>query len=395
MYTTSYARSLDSAPRQSAYNSPMNPRFACAAGSLAALLCGPAVIRSQAQSNATPRTPPAASSGPQLATGDAEARAELETGTQLTAHGYLQQAIPHLLAAQAAGIDSYATGVNLGICYLGTGDYAQAIAVLQSMDASGEGGAAVENLLAQAYIGSAQPQDALRSFRRAAAATPKDEKLYAYLADACTDHKDYALGLEIVDEGLLQLPSSARLHYEKALFLSQLGRFEEEGRPEFDRAAQLAPSSYIGFLARVQKDLYEDNLSAADEVLHQAIQSGHRDYRMLTLLGTVLLHEGAAPGEPRFAEAKSALEESVEENAGYSAAQIALGKVYLMENQAQKAVDHLEIGRRLEPDNPAVYTSLASAYDQLGEHARARLMRLQIGRLLAEKSAGGSAAGQP
>ena len=148
----------------------------------------------------------------------------------------------------------------------------------------------------------------------------------------------------------------------------------------------MAPDSYIGFLALVQKDLYEDDLAGADKVLHEAIQAGHRDYRMLSLLGAVLLHEGAAPGEARFAEAKNALEKSAQENPTYSATQIALGKIYLMENQAQKAVEHLEIGRRLEPENPAVYASLASAYDQLGEHAQARLMRLQMGRLLAEKN---------
>ncbi len=369
----------------------MNPRGIRIGLGLATLLSVAAAPRTHAQSASPLHAPAASAAEPQLHADDAVARTELETGTQLTAHGYLQQAIPHLLAAQATGIDPYATGINLGICYLGTGNYTQAIKVLDTLDASGLGSEAVENLLAQAYIGNAQPQDALRSFRRAAAATPQDEKLYAYLADACTDHKNYALGLEIVNQGLLALPQSARLHYEKALFLSQLGRFEEEGRPEFERAAQLEPNSYIGFLALVQKDLYEDNLPAADKVLHQAIQSGHDDYRMLSLLGTVLLHEGAAPGEPRFAEAEKALEQSAQENPAWSATQIALGKVCLMQNEPQKAVEHLEIGRRLEPDNPAVYASLASAYDRLGEHAQARLMRLQIGRLLAEKSAGGRA----
>lgn len=371
-----------------AYNSPMNPRRICVAASLTLLLWGPSAASIMAQGSTTARPPTASSPQPQPPPHKADARTELEMGAQLTADGHLQQAIPHLLAAQQAGTDPYATGVNLGICYLGTENYRQAIAVLQALDASGLGTAAVENLLAQAYIGNQQPQDALRSFRSAAARTPKDEKLYAYLADACSDHKDYSLGLQIVDQGLQQLPDSARLHYERGLFLSQLGGFDESGRPEFDRAAQLAPNSYIGFLALVQKDLYEDDLAGADKVLHEAIQSGQRNYRMLSLLGTVLLHEGAAPGETRFDEAQHALEESAQENPGYSATQIALGKIYLMENQPQKAVDHLEIGRRLEPENPAVYASLASAYDRLGDHVQARLMRQQIGRLLAETPAG-------
>jgi len=364
----------------------MNPRCVCAAAGLAVLLWIPTAA-AMAQTLETPPVPPVASPQPQNAAGNVDVATELRTGAQLTAEGYLQQAIPHLLAAQEAGADPYATGVNLGICYLGTRDYREAIARLQDLESSGLGNATVENLLAQAYIGNAQPQDALRSFHSAAARNPKDEKLYAYLADACNDHKDYSLGLQIVNEGLQQLPSSARLHYERGLFLSQQGQFEESGGAEFDRAAQLAPNSYIGFLAAVQRDLYEDDFASADKVLHEALQSGQRDSRMLSLLGTVLLHEGAAPGEARFAEAKNALAESAQEDPGYSATQIALGKVYLMDGETQKAIDHLEMGRRLEPDNPAVYANLASAYDRLGEHAQARLMRQQIGRLLAEKPA--------
>jgi len=174
------------------------------------------------------------------------------------------------------------------------------------------------------------------------------------------------------------------LHYERALFLGRLGRIDE-GKPEFDRAAQLAPGSYIGYLARVQEDLYDDDLAAADKVLRQAIQAGHRDYRMLSLLGTVLLHEGAAPGQPQFAEAKAALQESARLRPDFSTTQIALGKIYLMQGRPREAVDHLEIGRRLEPENPSVYANLANAYEQLGESEKAREMRTQTGRLLAER----------
>jgi len=373
----------------------MKPCCACVAVAGLALIPGALAVSSMAQVTANPRIPPVRSAESQPSAGDADAHMELNTGADLTAHGYFRQAIPHLLVAQQAGIESYATGVNLGICYLGTGNYKQAIVVLHALDDSGMGSDDVDNLLAQAYIGNGEPQEALRVVRRAAARTPKDEKFYAYLADACTDHKDYSLGLEIVDQGLQQLPASARLHYERGLFVSQLGHFEEGGGREFDLAAKMAPDTYIGFLALVQKDLYEGDLADADKVLRRAIQAGHRDYRMLSLLGTVLLHEGAAPGEARFAEAKNALEGSAQANPSYSATQIALGKIYLMENEPQKAVDHLEIGRRLEPDNPAVYSNLASAYDRIGDHTQARLMRLQLGRLLAEKQSAGTAAQLP
>ena len=252
----------------------------------------------------------------------------------------------------------------------------------------------VENLLSQSYISAGNLKEGYGAFLRAAALDPKNESLYDYLSDACTDHKDYTLGLQIVELGLKHLPDSARLHYEKALFLAQLGSFGQ-AKPEFDRATQLAPGSYIGYLAQVQKALYEDKFAVADKILHQAIQAGHHDYRTLSLLGTVLLHEGAMPGQPQFAEAQRVLEESAREQPEYPSTQIALGSIFLMQGKAEQALAHLQIARRLEPDDAAVYTHLANAYEMLGDHAQARAMREQIGRVLAAQGKKPSSVSQP
>ena len=376
MYTTWHPLSAD-APRRAAKINAMSDGSGFPGRLTVAVflvLLGSAVVIAQS----TTQTP-------QIQAADrTEAQRELALGTDLTRRGALAEAIPHLLAAQRAGSDPYATAVNLGICYLGTRQYKEAIAILEPLRSGRSRTPAVDNLLAQSYLGDGQDRVAYKEFLEAAAATPKDEKLYAFMADACTDHQDYSLGLQIVDDGLSQLPDSARLHYEKAVFLARLGRFEE-GRPDFERAAQLAPASYIGYLARVQKDLYEDQLVDAVKLLREAIAAGHGDYQMLSLLGTVLLHEGAAPGQPEFAEAQAVLEESARDRPGYSATQIALGKVYLMLGRNSDAVEHLEIGRGLEPSNPAVYTSLASAYQRLGNREKAHEMLAQLGRVLAEK----------
>lgn len=299
---------------------------------------------------------------------------ELQLGTQLTHSGELREAIPHLLAAQSAGADAYATSVNLAICYLGTGTAQKAIPLLESARRT----PTTATLLVQSYIAAGRLQDAYATL---AASQPAGEKMFAYAADACTDHRQYAAGLHMMNLGITKLPDSARLHYEKALFLAELGRIEE-ARPEFNRATQLDPNGYIGYLALVQKELYDGELAAANQTLRKAMQAGNRDYRFLSLLGTVLLQEGAAPGDPAFAEAQSVLEESARERPDYSATQIALGKIYLMQSRYADAVEHLEIGRALEPDNPAVYTSLAAAYRALGEREKASRMSEQLGVLL-------------
>ena len=312
------------------------------------------------------------------------AKAELQTGTNLTRQGSFKQAIPHLLAAQSGGSDTYATAVNLGICYLGLTRYKEAITVLDGLRIAGFQTAVMNNLLTQAYLGDGQRKSAMTAFRAAATLTPKDEKLYDFVADASTDHQDYEIGLQVTEAGLRQLPDSARLHYEHAVFLARLDRMEE-AKPEFDKAVQLAPDSYIASLAMVQKQLYDSNFAAATKLLRDVIHAGHRDYQTLSLLGTVLLHIGVVPGEPDFLEARSALEESAKEHPGYSATQIALGKVYEMEGHFEEARDHLEAGRALEPANPAIYSHLAHVYRKLGDRTKAQTMEQQLSNLLAEK----------
>jgi predicted Zn-dependent protease len=338
----------------------------------AASLGAPPATRPQAESESGRRAQPESS---------INAEAELKEGTELTRRGLLQEAIPHLLAAQKSGLSNYATSFNLGICYLGTRQYEQAITTLEALRSSLTKTAAVNNLLAQAYIGDGQPQRAFEAFQKAAAETPADATLYAYVADACTEHQAYELGLRVVEQGLQQLAGSARLHYERAVFLARLDRLEE-ARPEFERAAALAPDSYISYLALVQKYLYDGNLPEANRLLHQGIQAGHRDYQMLSLLGTVLMHEGVAPGQPGFAEARDALEEAARLRPDFSATEIALGKLYLMEGRVNEAVDRLEAGRRMEPNNPAIYSSLAQAYLKLGDRIKAKQCQAELSRLL-------------
>lgn len=310
---------------------------------------------------------------------------ELSQGISLTRQGRFKEAIPLLQQARNA-TESYAAGFNLALCYLGMREFKQAIVTLNDLRSSGYNTAAMNNLLGQAYIGDGQHERAFQALNDASKQTPKDERLYAFIADACTDHYAYSLGLRVVNLGLRELPDSARLHYERAVFLARLDRLEE-AKPEFQVAAKLAPGSDIGYLALIQERLYEERFAEALTLAREGIKAGHRDYQMLSLLGTILMHEGAAPGQPTFLEAHAALEASVAANPTFSTSQIALGKLYLMEGKPSEAVGHLEIGRRLEPGNPAVYTSLARAYRELGERAKASASIATLSGLLREKSA--------
>lgn len=293
-----------------------------------------------------------------------EAEAELQSGIRLTHDGHFSEAIPHLLAAQGRVSEAYAASFDLALCYVATGHSGAAIRILAKLTGD-EHDADVYNLLAQAYVGNGQSKEALDSLEKAAAVTPQNEKLYLFIADACMGSQNYALGLQVVDLGLRHLPDSPRLHYQRGMFLSLLDQFDS-GKNDLELARRLAPESTIAFVVAAQESMFEGNVPDAIRVAREGIKSGHQDFLLQTLLGEALLRSGIRPGQPEFVEAQNVLETSVGERPNYAGSQLALGKLYLLENRTSDAIAHLEAARQLNAGDPAVYSNLATAYRKQG-----------------------------
>src|SRR5204863_136571 len=123
---------------------------------------------------------------------------------------------------------------------IGTGQFRSAIPVLTDLRESGNEGAGVENLLAQAYAGNDQVDQAFDALYKAQRLAPNDEKLYLFVAAAFQNRQSYSLSLQVVDLGLRHLPNSARLHYERGYLLSLLDDVDG-AKGDFELAARLAP----------------------------------------------------------------------------------------------------------------------------------------------------------
>lgn len=310
---------------------------------------------------------------------------ELQTGITLTKSGHFSEAIPHFLAARGHVSEEYAAEFNLALCYAGVGEFPKAISILEQLRGGSHESAGVENLLSQAYEGSGQPQKAFEAFQKAAGFTPRDEKLYLLVSAAFMEKQDYAQGLRVVEAGLQNLPDSPRLHYELGYGLWQL---EEPGlaKPEFERAAVLAPHSVIGYLAAAQESFMLDDLTQAVRIAHAGIHEGFDDYQLLCLLGDALIHNGASPGTPELAEAKQALEKSIAARPNYASSQIALGRILLQEGHVDAAIEHLELGHRLAPQNPTPCLLLATAYRKGGKLEQAQAMLVIVDMLNKEQA---------
>ena len=296
---------------------------------------------------------------------------EVQRGTALTSEGHFAEAIPHLLAARGRVANEYAASFNLALCYVATGQPQPAIPILNELRAGNHENADVNNLLAQAYVAAGQDDNAFEPLQRAALLTPSNEKLYMFVADACMDKQNYALGVKVVELGLKNLSDSAQLYFERGMFLSLLDRFDD-ARHDFELARKLAPDSEIASISGAQEAMFEGKIAEAVRISREGISKGDHNFMLLTLLGEALLRSGITPGQKEFDEARQALEMAVSERPNYPSSQLALGKLFLLEGRTADAIVHLEIARNLGPNNPAVYSQLATAYRKAGDLPKAQ-----------------------
>jgi tetratricopeptide (TPR) repeat protein len=311
---------------------------------------------------------------------------ELRIGTQLTAQGRFAEAIPHLAAARGHVANEFAAEFNLALCYVATNDPKNAVQILTSLRAGGRDTAEVNNLLAQAFIAQGQSQAGFEAFLRAATMTPRDEKLYAFVTDACMQNRDYRLGAKVADLGLEKIPNSARLLYQRGMFLAFLNR-PDLAEADLDRASRLAPDSDIGFLASGQKYFLDGDIENTIRVAREGVRRGFGTPPLLTLLGVALVREGVVPGQPEFADAQAALERSTAEHPRDPAAQAQLGELYLARGRLDDAVARLEIARELDPQRKNVYSQLAIAYRRQGRIEEAQKALAMLAKLNEQEAA--------
>lgn len=315
---------------------------------------------------------------------DPGAEAELQQAIALTSQGRFREAIPRFRAVQGRVREEFAVSFNLALCYYAVGQPQDAIRVLRTLQPQGNQAARVYNLLAQAHVANRQSKEALDTLKKAAALDPQNEKLYLFVADACMDQQAYEDGLKVVDLGLKHLANSAALHYERGMFLAMLDDFDA-AKPEFAQAVKAAPNTDISYIARLQQAMFDGDLDTAVRVGREAVQKGSQHYMLLTLFGEALVRQGAAPGTPEFDEAKSVLVRATAARPSYPSPKITLGKLLLLQGRTEEAIEYLASARELDPRNPAIYTSLATAYRKAGDAKKAREMLDALAQLNAQE----------
>ena len=305
---------------------------------------------------------------------------QFSLGLSLARHELYRQAILYFQAVRVKYPDSYDAAFNLAVCYVETKQFPAAIEILKATAGRGHKTAELDNLLAEAYEGNQQTQEAINTLREATHLAPQEENNYIDLAALCTTYEAYALGLEVIEVGLHYHPQSDRLIFQRGVIYAMRNQFDL-AEQDFQLAAKLAPEKNLSYVALGVSYMQVGNLPKAIASLRQRIKQKPDDPTLRYLLGEALVRSGATAGDSAFAEAKASLEKSVKLNPRFAPAQVNLGKIYLKENRLDEALAHLEQARALDPKDKSAYSQLAIVYRRKGKPEIARAMLTTLNEL--------------
>ncbi len=307
-------------------------------------------------------------------------KTQFALGLALAKHELYQQAIPYFQAVSSKYPESYDAAFNLAICLVQAKEFPKAIEVLRATAERGHKTAELDNLLAEAYEGNNQIQEAIDALREATQLAPEDEDSYVDLATLCTTHDAYALGLEVIEVGLHHHPQSDRLIFQRGVIHAMQNQLDL-AEPDFQLAAKLAPEKNLSYVALGVSYMQLGDLPKAIASLRQRIKQKPDDPTLRYLLGEALVRSGATAGDAAFVEAKASLEKSVKLDPKFAPAQVNLGKIYLKENRLDEALSHLEQARALDPKDKAAYSQLAIVYRRKGKPEAAKEMLTKLNQL--------------
>ena len=237
---------------------------------------------------------------------------------------------------------------NLGLSLYESRRYAEAIEVLRPLADTTKPDSDVLSLIADAYEANQETPSALSTLQKAVELYPREERHYTGLAEFCSQHGAYDLGLEILSVGTKNIPSSSRILTMQGVIHAQLGRYEE-AEAAFQRAAQLSPDQEPAALGLTVAMQQTGRLAESIELLRKRVEKNPNEGTTQLMLGQALIKNGAEPGQEEFDEAQAALLRSVKLKPDVAVARVELGRLYLKSGDLDKAIAQLQQALTLDP----------------------------------------------
>jgi tetratricopeptide (TPR) repeat protein len=241
-----------------------------------------------------------------------------------------------------------------------------AIATLDPLLAKGNSDAGTLELAASAYEDAGATDKAVASLRQAILVDPKDVQLYLDFASLCFAHESFQVGIDVVSDGITQLPNSAQLHFARGVLYVQLADYDK-AESDLQKAYELDPNESLTAAAQGLLAVQQNDLDRALADVQQKLKRKPNDPLLLYLQADVLAQKGAEPGSADFQTALRSARKAVALRPSLGPAHAVLAKLYVDSGQNQQAVEQCRRALEIDPKDQTSLYRLIQGLRKTGE----------------------------
>jgi len=209
-------------------------------------------------------------------------------------------------------------------------------------------------LTATAYEDSRETPQAVATLRRAILLDPRNLNLYLDFANISSAHDSFQVGVDVVSDGIAQLPQAAPLYLARGVLYVQLAQYDK-AEADFESAHNLDPRQSLSSAAQGMLAAQKHDLDRALSTVQAKLAAKPKDALLLYLQADFLLQKGAEPGTPEFQLALRSARQAVALQPTLGGARTVLAKLYL---QAGNYADAVEQCRKALAHDPKDQTAL-------------------------------------
>ena len=230
-----------------------------------------------------------------------------------------------------------------------------ALVTLQPLLQSGNPNAETLELAATAYEVSKDTPQAVASLRQAILLDPHNANLYLDFANISSTHDSFQVGIDVVSDGIVQLPKSAPLYLARGVLYVQLAQYDKaEG--DFETAYELDPHQSLTSAAQGLLAAEENDLDRALATVQAKLALRPKDPILLYLRADFLSQKGVEPGTPDFKVAMRSARQAVSLEPTLRGVRTVLAKLYLEAGNYPQAVEQCRKALDRDPkDQTALY----------------------------------------
>jgi tetratricopeptide (TPR) repeat protein len=231
---------------------------------------------------------------------------------------------------------------------------AKAIATLgpllsETLDAS------ILELASVAYEDAHDTTRAVDTLRQAILLEPRNVRLYVDFAALSATHQSFQVGINVVNDGISQVPNAAPLYFARGVLYVQLADYEK-AQADFDKAYELDPNQSLSAAAQGLAAVQQNDLASALAGVEQKLTRTPNDPLLLYLRADVLAQQGVEPGSETFKLAIRSAQQAVKLRPGLGPARSVLAKLYLQDGQFGESAEQSRKALEIDPkDQTALY----------------------------------------